>query len=266
MRSLLDVVRLHVRDVPYVRGILPQRISRCLPSVWSLEVLLAGILRGNANWIDIEIVVVRLREPHDGLVSSGKSLCAVQPVAKAPDDSVAQLQSMRLEHVVQDNVQRHDFSIAHVIAHLPTKRSIGVKRPHALGYDGFLLLQVPLQACALLVGLSDVVGRGSDNQLDRSAGHRRKEVQVVGAFDPDGEAGVRSVGQFSAEEVLGQSSLGGRESSGAGGHGRTVPNGREAVKTGGAAPKSQPPRRRLNEPPYAWTSVALPSPRISLSA
>ena len=47
-----------------------------------------------------------------------------------PDDPIAQLQSMILEHVIKDNVERKNLAILNVIADLPTNRTFIVEKAH----------------------------------------------------------------------------------------------------------------------------------------
>src|SRR5579885_979478 len=72
MDGLLGVVGLHVRnvpqralpvarhDLPHVRRVLAERVPGGLPMLLALEVGLPGVLRGDADGIEIERVGIRL--------------------------------------------------------------------------------------------------------------------------------------------------------------------------------------------------------------
>lgn len=68
--GLLDVIILHVRENPYVAGILAERVSGKLPDLGSLEVLLVGIFGWDPDRVQIECVVLGLGEPQDRFVSA----------------------------------------------------------------------------------------------------------------------------------------------------------------------------------------------------
>lgn len=119
MTCLFDVVVFYVGYLPSVRWIFAKWIAGKFPLVRALKVFFFRILRGDANGIEIENVVVTFGKPENCFVTTGKSFLAVQAVAERPNDPVAELKTVVLEERIEDRVKREDFSIVYVVADLP---------------------------------------------------------------------------------------------------------------------------------------------------
>ena len=115
--------------------------------------------------IEIEYVIVLLREPQYGFMPSRKPTLTVKPVPEGPHDAVTKLEPVLLEQPVQNYVEWKYFSIIHVVADLPANRAVGMKKTHCLRDGGSLLLYVKLQRRPALVLFANVVGRRSNNQV-----------------------------------------------------------------------------------------------------
>ena len=80
----------------------------------------------------------------------------MQAVFEMPDDAVAQLHAVILEHRVKNGVQRKNFAVLNMIANLPANRSLVVKEPHAFRNHLGLAIDVVFQRVPALIGFSDV--------------------------------------------------------------------------------------------------------------
>ena len=181
MDRLLDVVVLDVGEYPDVAGVLAHRVAGQLAAPGALEVALVRVFGRDADRVEVEDVIVGRSEPVDGFVTPGEPLRAMQPVLEMPDDAVAELEAVVLEDAVENHVERKHLAAAYVVADLPAERSARVQDPHAFGDDPRLHLHVALQRRAALVGLSQVVGRGGDDQHHRIVRQIAHEREVVRA-------------------------------------------------------------------------------------
>src|SRR5579885_391198 len=127
MFGLLDMIILHVRKNPNIPGILSEWITRELSNFWSLKVLLVWILRRDPYWIEVKRVVLRFCEPQNRFVSTRQSLRTMEAMLDMPNDAIAQMQSVVFENPIQNNVEREDLPILHVIADLPADRALIVQ-------------------------------------------------------------------------------------------------------------------------------------------
>ena len=73
MGRFFDVIVLHVRENPHIARILSEWIAGKLACFRTFEIFLAWVLRRNANRVEIERVVIRLREPKNRFMTTGKS-------------------------------------------------------------------------------------------------------------------------------------------------------------------------------------------------
>ena len=97
------------------------RTTRQLTRLRPLEVLLAWIFRRHTNRIKFEIVIIRLSEPQDRFVATGKAPSAVKPVLEMPDDAVPQFEPMLMEDRIKPDIEREYFSAIDVVSDLPTQ-------------------------------------------------------------------------------------------------------------------------------------------------
>src|SRR3989337_1387305 len=105
MNRLLDVVGLHVWNVPDIGRVLAQGIAGKLSFSWPLEVLLVGIFLRYTYRIKVERVVVPFGKPQDNLVAAGKAFRRVKAVLEVPDDAISQVQAAGGEDRKQHDVQ-----------------------------------------------------------------------------------------------------------------------------------------------------------------
>jgi hypothetical protein len=68
-------------------------------------VAFARVLLGHPDRVEVEVVVVSLREPEKGLVAAGEPVGAVQAVLEVPDDAVAELEAVAGEGGVERDVR-----------------------------------------------------------------------------------------------------------------------------------------------------------------
>lgn len=108
----------HVARVP------PERVSAEFTFLRALEMALVGVFLGNANAVQIEMVVVGLRCPDNGFVSPGEPLRAVQAVTERPDHPASDFHSKATEDGNEDAVERYDFSGIDPVSHLPADRTV----------------------------------------------------------------------------------------------------------------------------------------------
>jgi hypothetical protein len=101
MACLFHMVGFHIRKYPNIAGILSQRIARKLTGLRAFEVFLAGILRWNPNRVQVECVIIALRQPKDSFVPARQLLGTMQTMLEVPNDAVAQLQAEFLENRIQ---------------------------------------------------------------------------------------------------------------------------------------------------------------------
>ena len=90
MIRFFNVIRFNVRNLPYVRRIFAEWIPGQFAFVGSFEVFFARVFGRNSDRIQVERVVVRLCEPKNNLVTTGKSFRAVKPVTEMPSNSIPQ--------------------------------------------------------------------------------------------------------------------------------------------------------------------------------
>ncbi len=162
MDGFLDVIVLHVRNNPYVAGILPKRIARVLSNLRSLEIFLSWIFLRYADSVEIEDVFVRLSEPQNRFIATGKAVLAVQSVLEAPNDPVAELQAELFANSIDIDIERKDLAVLRdMIPCLPAEASILSEYPSALTQGFLLLLEVVFKLKTFLVSLTDIVRRRS---------------------------------------------------------------------------------------------------------
>jgi hypothetical protein len=176
MVGLLDMIRLYIRDFPYVRRILPERVAGQLAPSWSLEVLLLGVLLGLANGIEVEGVVITLGKPNDDLVPAGETTGGVEAVAELPYDPVPHAEAKRLKQREELDVKRNDLPIVDIIANLPADAAFRMQYPEAFLNHFVLLVEIGVEAKALLVFLPKVVWGRRDDKLSGTVWYLRQEL------------------------------------------------------------------------------------------
>jgi hypothetical protein len=100
---------------------------------------------------------IALGEPPIGLVTDGKPPVAMQATHKTPYDAIARLAPMFPQNRVQDHIQRKNFTLLNMIAHLPAQRTRRRKQTHALRYDLRLSFHVVTQQRARFIRLPDII-------------------------------------------------------------------------------------------------------------
>ena len=156
---LFGVVVLDVWKLPYVAWVLALWIAGQLADVWPLEVALTGILRRNADRVEVPGIVVALRPPVDRFVPTGKTSCTVQAVPKVPDDSVAELESEGAEYWIENRIERNNFPMFDLVSNLPTERPLRMEHTDALAYYALLRRKIVVQGNLRLVVLAEIVRR-----------------------------------------------------------------------------------------------------------
>jgi hypothetical protein len=165
MNGLLSVVVFDVRNYPYVAGVLAQGITGILTDFCTFIILLARILLGDPDSVEIKNIIVCLRKPQDGFISPGESALAMQAVFECPNDAVSKFQAETLADSVNINVEREDFAVVtHVIANLPAQTPVVRQYSAGLTERFPLFPQVVNEADALLISLADVVWRRGHNE------------------------------------------------------------------------------------------------------
>lgn len=174
MPCLFDVVALDVGNVPNVFDILPyvlrvlaERIPGHEDSLRPLEVLLARVLRGDADGIQIEKVIVGLRIPKDHFIAALESTPRMQAMTKMPDDPVAHLQPVRFEYRSELDVQRDDLAVVNKIPDLPAQGAIGFKSRYDQVNDSFLPTHISFKRVLSFVGFTDVIRWGGHDKIEQ---------------------------------------------------------------------------------------------------
>jgi hypothetical protein len=81
---------------------------------------LARVLLRHSHCIEIEFVVVPLREPKNCLVPSTKAAAGVYAVPKGPNNPISQEEFLLFgEDIIDERVQRNDNTILYVVPNLP---------------------------------------------------------------------------------------------------------------------------------------------------
>ncbi|KJV30053.1 hypothetical protein VI08_15440 [Luteibacter yeojuensis] len=168
--SLLNVIIFHIGNVPHILRVLSERISGVLACVGPLEVLLSGIFCRHADSIEIKrvrfIPRIALGVPHDDFVATGESTTRVQPVSKLPHYSIAQPKTEPPEDRRKFDIQGKDFIVLDEISDLPAKAAAVSKSRNNFFDNALLPFEIGGQIRLLLVGLADIVGRRSDDQIE----------------------------------------------------------------------------------------------------
>lgn len=181
MNRFFRVIALHVRESPHVARVLALGVPRELADVRSLEVFLARIFRRNPYRVEIPGVIVSPRPPVDRFVSAREPLGAVKAVAETPDDSVAELEALRLKDGIENRVERDDLSVFHIIADLPADGAFRMQQPNALANHTLLRLDVSVERSSRFVFFSEVVRGRGDDELHPLVGKLAHENEVVRA-------------------------------------------------------------------------------------
>src|SRR5205814_2163262 len=105
---------------PHVTGVFAILICRRAAPFRPLVVSLARILLLDSDLIEIEGVVLALREPKDRLITSGQAPCCMQSVFKEPDDSIPKNHyRVLLDDGIEVRIQREHLAILDVVPDLP---------------------------------------------------------------------------------------------------------------------------------------------------
>jgi hypothetical protein len=94
--------------------------------------LLVLVLLRDAYGVNVEFVIVGLREPKNRLVTPGESFFAMKPMAKVPNYPIPTDESVLLEDRVEKAIQRNDFAVFYAIADLPTNAPAVLQYPLTL--------------------------------------------------------------------------------------------------------------------------------------
>ena len=124
MYRLFNVIVLYVWKNPNVPGIFSKRVPRKLADLWPLKIFFVRVFGRHPDRIEIECVVVRFRKPKNSFVPSGESLRTVEAMLEVPDNAIPQSQSVILEYVEKNNVERKHLAVLNVIADLPANRAL----------------------------------------------------------------------------------------------------------------------------------------------
>jgi hypothetical protein len=152
------VVVFDVRDYPYVAGVLTQRITGILTDFCTFIILLARILLGDPDSVEIKNIIVRLRKPQDGFITAGETALAMQAVFECPNNTVPKFQAETFADSVNINVEREDLAVGtHMVAHLPAQTPIVRQYSAGLTECFPLFPQIVNKPDALLVRLANVV-------------------------------------------------------------------------------------------------------------
>ena len=112
---------------------------------------------------------------------TGQPFRAVQAVLEVPHDSVSELETVSLEAVVKDDVERENLTALNVVAYLPANRPLWMQQPHALRDRLRLSFHILLQRRSGFVRLPDVIWRRRGDELHAFAAQPAHEGQVVRA-------------------------------------------------------------------------------------
>ncbi len=163
VNRLLLMVVLDVLKQPHVAWILAEGIGGQLTLIGAPMRLLVLVLLRYANRVEVEFVVVGLREPEDGLVSRGELPTSVQTVVTNPGDPVARDHPEVLQDREKLHIQRYESAVVGVRTHLPEDGTCRFQDPPALLQYLPLLVQVDVEGSPTLVLLADVVRRRRDD-------------------------------------------------------------------------------------------------------
>jgi hypothetical protein len=163
--GLLSVIVFDVRNYPYVAGVLTQRITRILTDFCTFIILLARILLGDSDGVEIKNIIVCLRKPQDSFITPRETALAMQAVFEGPDDAVPKFQAETLADSVNINVEREYLAVVtHMIADLPAEAPVVRQYSAGLAERFPLFPQVVNEPDALLIPLANVVRRRGRNQ------------------------------------------------------------------------------------------------------
>jgi hypothetical protein len=84
------MIRLYIRDFPYIAWILPSWIATKLPSAKTFVVPLTGIFLGNTDGIQIKVITVTFGKPKNRFVPTAEALPTVKTMPKCPHDSISE--------------------------------------------------------------------------------------------------------------------------------------------------------------------------------
>ena len=167
MNSLFNVVVFDIGKLPHITRVFTFRIPGQFANIWPLEMALSGVFRRHLYRIKVPGVIIRLRPPVNGFVTTRQSSCTVQSVTKVPNDPVAELEAMITEDGIQKRIDRYDLSIYDIVSNLPANLTFLVQKPDTLG--NYLLLQskVVVKWSFAFIFLTQIVRWRRDNQLER---------------------------------------------------------------------------------------------------
>src|SRR5581483_3995587 len=147
--------------------ILSQRAPAPLSFLGPLVVPLAWVFLRHAHGIEIEFVVMTLREPEDCLVPPTEAATRVNAVSEGPDDSVSKEQALlRRKDRIDESVEGDRNSASDVMADLPAEAATVLQRADQQGRQSLVIGDEVFDAERTVIFLAHAVRWRGDDQID----------------------------------------------------------------------------------------------------
>ena len=152
-----------------------------------MKCFLCGNFKG-ARIASVELVGISFGIPQNHLVTPAEATLAMKAVAEIPDDSVAKFQAEFFEDRADFEIERHNMSVAHVIADLPANAARSSQPLDARRNDPLLPIQILLENAIVRVSgvrLFKIVGRACEDEVECFSGLFRvsKELFAIAVED-----------------------------------------------------------------------------------